>query len=322
MSLGDARRLGAEYGLDVAAVTPLTAGSVNSNFSLTAGSGQRFFLRVYEEQDHAGARRELATIAHLARLGVPTPAPLVRSNGERAAEHAGKPVGVHPWVQGESLCLASVTPLVAAQLGEALARVHVCSRELAEIPEGRFRPADLLLRLQRVDRVDPRFADDTAHIRERLAHYTRLVDAAGPLPSGLIHGDLFRDNVLWQNGELCALLDFESASRGIFAYDIMVCVHAWCYGAGYELGNVRALLDGYSQVRALTPEEWRLLPALGALGALRFATTRITDFSLRAPSGQPPARDYRRFLGRLAALEAGVLEPVFQQRATIPEKSA
>lgn len=322
MTLVEARRLGAEYGLDVASVQALSAGSVNSNFSLTTGSGRRFFLRVYEEQDHAGARRELSTIAHLARLGVPTPAPLARQNGERAAEHAGKPVGIHPWVEGESLCLARITPLVAAQLGAALARVHVCSRELADIPEGRFRPSDLLLRLEHVDRVDARFAADTAHIRERLARYTRVVDAASSLPLGLIHGDLFRDNVLWQGGELSALLDFESASRGIFAYDVMVCVHAWCYGDGYQLSHVAALLDGYTRVRALEAVEWQLLPALGALAALRFATTRITDFSLRAAPGQAPARDYRRFLGRLAALEAGVLDPIIQPRAIIPEKSA
>src|SRR5688572_9993709 len=125
MTLSEARGLGAEYGLDVASVQALRAGSVNSNFSLTTASGQQFFLRVYEEQDHAGARRELATIAHLAQLGVPTPAPLTRENGERAAEHAGKPVGVHPWVVGESLCLARITPGFAAQLGAALARVHV-----------------------------------------------------------------------------------------------------------------------------------------------------------------------------------------------------
>ena len=66
MTLAEACRLGAEYGLDVASVQALRAGSVNSNFSLTTRSGQRFFLRVYEEQDRAGARRELSTIAHLA----------------------------------------------------------------------------------------------------------------------------------------------------------------------------------------------------------------------------------------------------------------
>jgi homoserine kinase type II len=314
LPLGAAQRLGAEFGLEVASVQALSAGSVNSNFRVEALSGQRYFLRVYEEQDQDGARRELSTIAQLARLGVPTPAPLERSLGGRVAEHAGKAVGLHPWVDGEILCLARITPHVAAQLGAALARVHACSAALSEIPQGRFRVQDLYARLAHVERLDARYAADTAHIRERLQHYEAVLRQAEPLPRGLIHGDLFRDNVLWEGGQLRALLDFESASLGVFGYDVMVCVHAWCYGDQYDLGLVAGLLDGYVTERALSPSEWRALTSLGALAALRFATTRITDFSLRAPPGQKPARDYRRFLARLAALEAGVLDPLIQAR--------
>jgi len=314
MNLAEARRLGAAYGLDVSSVQALSAGSVNSNFCIETHPGARLFLRVYEEQDLAGAQRELATIAGLARLGVPTPAPLERLAGGRADEHAGKPVGVHPWVEGESLCLGRVTPRVASQLGAALARVHVCSAELGERSEGRFGVRDLLARLDQVDRADVRFAADTAFIRQRFERYTAELAARDRLPEGLIHGDLFRDNVLWRAGELVALLDFESASNGLFGYDIMVCVHAWCYGDVYDLALVAALLDGYAEVRALSSEEWRGLTLLGSLAALRFATTRITDFSLRAPPGQPPVRDYKRFLSRLAALEAGVLDPIIKPR--------
>jgi homoserine kinase type II len=314
LTLARAQDLGAQYGLHVSSVQALRAGSVNSNFRLQTAAGQRFFLRVYEEQDQAGAQRELGTIAELARLGVPTPAPLERTGGGRVAEHAGKPVGVHPWVEGESLCLARITPTVAGQLGRALARVHCCSAQLSEIPEGRFRASDLLVRLDHVDRVDARYARDTAHIRERLQHYCDRLAAGGPLPRGVIHGDLFRDNVLWQDGELRALIDFESLSLGMFGYDIMVCVHAWCYGDAYDTALVAALFDGYCLERELSSAEWSSLRALGALAALRFATTRITDFSLRTAPGEAPARDYRRFLARLAALEAGVLDPLIKAR--------
>lgn len=314
MNLAEARRLGAAYGLDVSAVQALSAGSVNSNFCIETRAGARLFLRVYEEQDLAGAQRELATIAGLARLGVPTPAPLERLAGGRAEEHSGKPVGVHPWVEGESLCLGRVSPRVAWQLGAALARVHVCSPELGERSPGRFGVRDLLVRLDQVDRADARFATDTAFIRQRFERYTSELAARERLPEGLIHGDLFRDNVLWQAEQLVALLDFESASNGLFGYDIMVCVHAWCYGDSYDLALVAALLDGYAEVRAPSREEWRALTLLGSLAALRFATTRITDFSLRAAPGQPPVRDYRRFLSRLAALEAGVLDPIIKPR--------
>jgi homoserine kinase type II len=312
MTLAQARAIGAAYDLDVVAVQALTAGSVNSNFRLEVASGERFFLRVYEEQALSGAASELRMIRELSALGVPTPAPRERRAGGYVSEHAGKPVGIHPWVDGDSLCLARVTPEIAAALGGALARVHACTRALTGFPDGRFGLPALFARLDVVDRTDSRFASHTRAIRERLAHYAE--SAGTTLPTGVIHGDLFRDNVLWRGGELVALLDFESASAGVFVYDIMVCVHAWCYGDAFDLGLIRALLSGYEKVRPLSADELGALPAQGALAALRFATTRLTDFSLRTPPGQTPARDFQRFIARLQALEANVLDPIIERR--------
>jgi homoserine kinase type II len=93
----------------------------------------------------------------------------------------------------------------------------------------------------------------------------------------------------------------------------MVCAHAWCYGSAFDVGLVRALFAGYREERPLEPEELAAAQHQGALAALRFATTRLTDFSLRAPPGQAPARDYRRFLARLDALENGVLSPIIEE---------
>ena len=128
----------------------------------------------------------------------------------------------------------------------------------------------------------------------------------------MIHQDLFRDKVLWtQSGQLLALLDFESVCEGAFAYDVMVTICAWCYTTRFEAELVDALLRGYHRVRAITGSEVEALKIEGAVGCLRFATTRITDFSLRAPPGQPPVRDYRRFLARLSSIEAGDLDDCF-----------
>ena len=315
MTLAQARAIGVAYDLDVVAVEALSAGSVNSNFRVEVKSGERFFMRVYEEQALAGAAGELRMINELAGLGVPTPAPRECGAGGYVGQHAGKPVGIHPWMDGEILCLRQITAPVAQQLGRALARVHQCTPALSRVPDGRFDMRGLIERLDFVDRTSRSFAADTQLIRQRLARY----GASSPsLPRGLIHGDLFRDNVLWsaargQQRELVALLDFESASSGVFVYDIMVCVHAWCYGDAFDLGLVRALLNGYQTVRALEPAEMGALGAQGALAALRFATTRITDFSLRTLPGQKPARDYRRFLARLTALEGGALDPIIKE---------
>jgi homoserine kinase type II len=311
MTLAEAQSIGENYGLNVVSLQPLGAGSVNSNFSVQTRAGERFFLRVYEEQGPSDAGAELIMIRELSELGVPTPAPLSRLAGGYASLHGHKPVALHPWIDGDSLCSRRVTPALARRLGHALGAVHACTPSLSRIPEGRFGMAGLLVRLDAVDLADRGYAADTRFIRQRLDEY--VARSREPLPSGLIHGDLFRDNVLFRDGELVALLDFESASAGVFAYDIMVCVHAWCYRDAYDLDAVRALLAGYSSVRRLERPEWLALPVQGALAALRFATTRITDFSLRAPAGQAPARDYRRFLGRLAALEAGALDALIKE---------
>jgi homoserine kinase type II len=205
-----------------------------------------------------------------------------------------------------------VTESACQKLGAALARVHLTTPSLARPPEGRFRITDLRQRLTRVERAErEEFLDDVARIRESLNHYEveRISQSA---PRGVIHSDLFRDNVLWtKQGELAALLDFESACEGAFAYDVMVTLCAWCYSDRFETALVEAFLRGYHALRPIVGQEIAALKVEGAVGCLRFATTRLTDFSLRAPPGQPPLRDYRRFLARLTSIEAGDLDGCF-----------
>lgn len=312
LTLADAARLSRGFGLEITAIEPLAAGSVNSNFALTGSDGRRYFARLYEEQGREGALAELELVTALGRAGVPVVQCLPRSDGARVGEFAGKPFVVFPWLDGEILCHRRVTTDACRKLGAALARVHLTSSEVAKPSAGRFRIGDLRARLDRVEREGHReYAKDIAFIRDRLQHYeqARLSQAA---PQGVIHSDLFRDNVLWtRQGELLALLDFESACEGTFAYDVMVTIAAWCYGDAFRLELVEAFLAGYHAVRRIDAAEARALKVEGAIGCLRFATTRITDFSLRALPGQPPLRDYRRFLARLEAIEAGGLDGCF-----------
>lgn len=308
LPLSDARRLGREFGLEVVDIQALSVGSVNSNFALTAADGRRYFARLYEEQDREGALSEVALVRALSGAGVPVVPCLPRSGGG-VGDFQGKAFAVFPWVEGEILCQGRVTEAACSKLGAALARVHLTTPRLPRPGEGRFRIPDLRERLQRVEDGGHReYLEDVARIRERLTFYETEREKLAA-PRGVIHQDLFRDNVLWTaEGELLALLDFESVCEGAFAYDLMVTLSAWCYGARFELGLVEALLRGYHAVRPLVGPEVAALRVEGAIGCLRFATTRITDFSLRAAPGQPPVRDYRRFLARLSALESGELD--------------
>lgn len=302
LSESDVQAIVAAYPLGaLRAFAGIPAGSVNSNFSLET-SENRYFLRVYEEQDDAGARAEAALLTYLAARGVPTPAPLASREGALVYAAKGKPVAVFPWRSGEMRCQASVSPDDALSVGRALGQVHV-EGEGAKRGAGRFRPEDLYLRLDRI-RVAPQkdLADHADPLRAELLAWSSRRDPA--LPRGLVHGDLFRDNVLWApDGRISALLDFESASDGVFAYDLMVTVLAWCFGDDLDVGLARAMTAGYQSVRALTVAEKRALCTEGCLAALRFTITRITDYAMRAGVGPRVMKDYRRFLARFARMK-------------------
>lgn len=307
LSLSAATPLAKRFGLDLRTIEPLTAGSVNSNFRLTDRSGNVFFARLYEEQDRAGAAREHAIVAALDDAGVPVVRGMRTADGDSLADFEGKAFAVFPWVDGEILCQARVTPQACFELGAALARVHLCSPRAPALPAGRFRIPDLRERLERVEASGrASLLPAVRMIRERLDDYE--VRRAQNLEQGICHGDLFRDNVLWQGPKLRALLDFESVCRNNFAYDLMVTALAWCYGSEFDLGLVQALFDGYRSARPVPAAEAAALRTEGAIACLRFACTRLTDFSLRVAEGTPPVRQFDRFLQRMSAIESGALD--------------
>ena len=289
--------------------TPLEAGSVNSNFLLEVGAG-RFFLRIYEEQDFEGARRDADTAAELAKAGVPTPAPVSRrSEGPHGAllgELAGKPALLLPWCEGDIVCQKRVTRTHARAVGAALASMHRSGSSLASrYGAGRFAYADLEKRIDRIENAtEPSLAKLAPKLRAKLAdaHASR-----GPnLPRGLSHGDLFRDNVLFRTKEktpfVAALLDFESAHEGPLVYDLMVTVLAWCVGDTLDIGLARALVGGYESVRKLEAIEKASASAEARFAAMRFWITRITDYAMRLGIGK--GRDPKRFEMRLEAIES------------------
>jgi homoserine kinase type II len=200
-------------------------------------------------------------------------------------------------------CQAAVASRDAEQVGAALAKVHDAGQG-AERSAGRFREADLAIRLDRIaSATDPTLAARAAPLRARLERWRLARDPA--LPRGLVHGDLFRDNVLWdEEGSIVALLDFESASDGVFAYDVAVTILAWCVGDRLEPELARAMVAGYQRARPLTDAERAGLHAEACMAALRFSITRITDYAMRNGAEARVIKDYRRFLMRLDALEA------------------
>ncbi len=313
LTLDQAQEVGRTFGLDVAKVIGVPAGSVNSNYRLELTDTTPIFARVYEEQDRVGAEGEARLLDHLARHGVSTPRPLARkdaagftcelrvpASGELGARRA---VALFPWRSGEILCQSRITPEIAHNVGQKLAEVHRTGATFPEPRPGRFRVEDLRTRLQRIARADdPSLRAMAQPIETALGRAERARDP--DLAHGIIHGDLFRDNVLWENGHLVALLDFESACDGSWVYDLMVTVLAWCYGSDLDESLVRAMFGGYASVRNLSPAELAALGTEGRVAALRFTVTRITDFAMRTGLGERVTKDYRRFWARHERIEA------------------
>lgn len=318
VDLPSAQRIGREYGLNIVAVKGILAGSVNTNYQCTLDGGGRVFLRVYEEQGEEGATREIKLLTHLGSRGVPTVQPLLRTGDVEVATlstHEGKAAAIFPWVEGEVLCQQRVTEAVMVQVGRALAQIHVAGADFVGATHSRFNADHLRGRLEKLrlqgygkaGGIGPtrrgEIGADVERLWEKLAAYVERENArGGETPNALVHGDVFRDNVLWDSGQMAAVLDFESASLGSVTFDLSVTMLAWCYNNELERPLARALMQGYSSARPLTDIDRARLFDDAIFAALRFSITRITDYELR-PKGTGIYKNYRRFLGRLRTIE-------------------
>jgi len=317
LTAAEARSLARDHDLGtVTNVVSIAAGSVNSNFAIETerdAKPLRWFLRIYEEQGLDGARYDADLLAHLAGKGVPTPRPVPRKDGAVVSTVKDKPAAIFPFVPGVHTCQRAVDVARCQSLGVALAQGHVAGKTFPERRAGRFTLDDLQKRFPKIAHAsDPALAAMARTLEGLFAHWKmQRIDG---LPEGVIHGDLFRDNVLFaaaegaRHAEIVALLDFESASDGRLAYDLAVTILAWCFGDDLDLQLARAIIAGYERVRPLEKDERSGMRAELALAALRFTTTRITDYAMPRPGvGDRVIKDWRRFWSRFSAVEADEL---------------
>ena len=318
------------FGLgDVRGFRSIAAGTINSNFELITSQGA-FFVRVNEGKSEPDVSWEARVVTALAAGGVVTPPPLKALDqrpymplGPRSAAFAGslhlgprspafagslhlgpgrKWVSVFPWRKGSHLTPGQITPELAHKFGVALGQLHRVGLDLP----GAWRRGSiydhhhLVTRYQRFERSDDReLADAIRIIGEELDHSADATHLRNRAAHGMIHGDLFRDNVLWDGGEISAILDFEQASGGSLVYDLAVCLNDWCWDGAPRIELAHALITGYQTVRPLTAGDRIALPVEVRAAAARFTITRITDVYLARV--QNPDKDFRAFLARCEA---------------------
>ena len=249
VELADAFGLGAVRGFRA-----IAAGTINSNFEVTTECGA-FFVRINEGKAELDVAWEARLVAALAAGGVATPAPMIAGDGRPYAlmpGSIGKWVSVFPWRDGVHLAPDEVTEAHAARLGAQLARLHVAGLELpAAWRRGSIYDHEHLVgRYDRIATVsDPQLAHAIRLLGEELAACSDASAVRRRATTGMIHGDLFRDNVLWAGPEITAILDFEQASGGSLAYDLAVCINDWCWDpltAAPRCPLARAMLAGYA----------------------------------------------------------------------------
>jgi homoserine kinase type II len=299
----DVRAILRDFGLDgYRAHHPIAVGTINTNVRVETEAGP-LFLRVNEGKSLDDVGREAAIVAHVAARGVPTPVPLASGAGQPFVLWRDQIVSLFPWIPGRTLERAEVTPADAAAVGRALAQLHLAGADFADHRPGRYEPSEIERRLAGV--ADLNRAELVPAVTVLSAELGSLAkERAGALPAGVVHGDLFIDNVLYADGALAALLDFEQASWGRLAYDLAVTVLAFGFGGDdFRADVTRALLDAYTAVRAPAPEERAALGPELRFAACRFAVTRLTDVHLKQGAGAAPGKRYQRYLARLASLQ-------------------
>jgi homoserine kinase type II len=261
----------------------IAEGVENSNFLLHTTSGA-FILTLYEKRVAVDDLPYfLSLMAHLAERGVHCPQPAKNRNGAVYSELAGRPAAIINFLEGMWPRRPNATH--CAGVGEALARMHLACGDFPlfrknPLSVGGWRP----LFERAADRADTVQAGLSDFIARELAH----LEARWPsdLPVGVIHADLFPDNVFFLGGKLSGLIDFPFACNDILAYDVAICLNAWCFEPdhSFNVTKARALLSAYGRERKMSKAEEDALPLLARGSALRFLLTRLVDF-LDVPKG-------------------------------------
>ncbi|SDM85670.1 homoserine kinase [Polaromonas sp. JS666] len=270
-------------------------GIENTNYFVDTDQGQ-YVLTLFERLSFEQLPFYLHLMRHLAAHGIPVPDPAGDTKGNILHALKGKPASVVSKLRGHS----ELAPTAAhcAGVGEALARMHLAG---LDYPRRQPNLRGLEWWNETVPVVLPHLTpEQSSLILGELAYQNHVAasSACRSLPQGVVHADLFRDNVMFEDGKLTGFFDFYFAGCDTFLFDIAVCLNDWCIdlatGAKDDERSA-AFLAAYQAVRPLTAQERQLLPAMQRAGALRFWLSRLWDLHLPREAAVLKAHDPSHF---------------------------
>ncbi len=275
----------------------IAEGVENSHFLVHTGAGN-FILTLYEKRVAEGDLPFfLGLMEHLAARGITCPQPVKNKQGGVLGKIAGRPAAIVTFLDG--LWIRRPSPSHCAAVGEALARLHLAG---ADFKPKRANALSIDSWRSLYEHAGPRGDTIRPGLCNEIVKELDVLEKNWPreLPQGVIHADLFPDNVFFLGDKLSGLIDFYFACTDTLAYDVAVCLNAWCFEAdhSYNVTKGRALLKAYGKVRALSARERDALPMLARGAAIRFLLTRLVDW-LAVPDGalvrpKDPLEYYRK----------------------------
>ena len=279
----------------------IAEGIENSNYLLTTEQGV-FILTLYEKRVTLDDLPFfLSLMEHLASKGVSCPTPVRGRDGESLRKLCGRPAAIVSYLNG--MWPRRITPEHCARLGRAMAEMHIAGqdfelgRENALSLEG-WRPL-FEASADGAERIGAGLAGELAAELEALEAGWPI--KADDLPTGVIHADLFPDNVFFHGNDLSGLIDFYFACEDFFAYDLAICLNAWCFEAdgSFNITKARRMLTAYRKVREFSKKELDALPLLARGAAMRFLLTRIYDWLNKPEGALVTPKDPLEYLAKL-----------------------
>jgi homoserine kinase type II len=276
----------------------IAEGVENSNYLLRTDRGT-FILTLYEKRvEPEDLPYFLGLMDHLAGKGIACPTPIHCRDGKALRKLCGRPSAIMSFLKG--MWPRRIEPYHCAMLGEAMAKMHLAGNSFVMKRENNLSVAGWRSLFESCRTRAHDIQDDLEEIMEdELAQ----LEESWPtdLPVGIIHADLFPDNVFFLGETLSGIIDFYFACNDFLAYDLAICLNAWCFeeDGGFNVTKSNRLLVGYSRVRPLEKSEVDILPLLARGSAMRFLLTRLYDQLHRPEGAMVNLKDPQEYLGKL-----------------------
>jgi homoserine kinase type II len=277
----------------------IAEGVENSNYLLQTTRGP-YILTLYEKRVNPDDLPFFLSLTeHLAGAGVKCPLPIHDRDGNTLRSLCGRPAAIITFLTG--MWPRRIAPHHCAELGKALAGLHVAGRAFRHRRENNLSVGGWR---KLHGQISPEAAESLhGGLHALLGREIEELGAEWPaaLPVGVIHADLFPDNVFFL-GETCSgLIDFYFACTDFLAYDIAICLNAWCFepDGAFNATKGQRLLASYQQFRPLSPDEISALPILARGAAMRFLLTRLYDWINTPPGALVKPKDPREYLRKL-----------------------